>query len=508
MPSPPAPVLSIDRVRKSFPGVRALDDVSFDVAPGSFHALVGGNGCGKSTLIKTLAGVHQAGSGTITVRGTSVPADSVTPAWSHASGIRFVHQDLGLFGTMSVAENMFVGRPYPRTGGAISWTALRREAQACLDRLGIDIDVRRPLSRLRPAEHTLIAIARCLFDQADGGVALLVLDEPTARLPQAEVDELLGRLDRYVRDGQSILYVSHRLDEVLEHADTVTVLRDGRHVRTGPAAGLTRQDLTAMIVGSHRELAAERASRPIDPEVVLQVEGLTGGPLRDVSLEVHRGEIVAVAGLVGSGRTSLLETVFGVHRPLSGRVVVKGRRLKPGAMTEAIAAGVAYVPEDRAGSSAFPDLGLDMNMSAASLPLYRRGWLRRRLELKAAEEDIARFSVRTPGTRAPFAHLSGGNQQKAVVARWLRLRPALLLLDEPTQGVDVGARAEIYAQIESAVESGASVLLVTSDLDELLHLADRVVVMSNGRIVETSDHTRITRGWVTTRMFDAAQEKK
>lgn len=503
--------LSIDSVSKSFPGMRALDNVSFDVPRASFHALVGGNGSGKSTLIKVLAGVYRADPGgrlSVGAHGASIAADAVTPEWSQASGLRFVHQDLGLFGTMSVAENMFVARAYPRARGAIDWAAMYRKAQECLDRLGIGVDARRIMSQLRPAEHTLVAIARCLFDQADRAVSLLVLDEPTARLPQAEVDELLDRLDHYVTEGQSLLYVSHRLDEILGHANTVTVLRDGLHVQTRPVAGLSRQDLTAIIVGSHKELATERKSRPVEPEVVLRVEKLSGGPLRDVSLEVHRGEIVAVAGLVGSGRTSLLETIFGVRKPLTGQVQVKGNQLKSGAVEKAISAGLAYVPEDRARSSAFPGLGLDMNMSAASLPLYRRGWFRRRLELEAARSDIVRFSVRTSGPRAPFAQLSGGNQQKAVVARWLRLQPALLLLDEPTQGVDVGARSEIYAQIEGVVEAGTSVLLVTSDLDELLHLADRVVVMINGRITDTAAQSQITREWVTKRMFDASQEKR
>ncbi len=501
-------VLEVSQVSKTFPGTRALDAVSFNVAPGSFHALVGGNGSGKSTFIKVLAGVYQADAGgRLTVGDQTVDADSVTPVWSSQAGVRFVHQDLGLFGAMTVSENLFVGRAYPRRRGAVDWSAMHKRAEQHLRRFGVHVNVRHQMSDLRPAEQTLVAIARCLFDQGDDGVALLVLDEPTARLPQVEVDELLNRLDGYVRAGQSILYVSHRLDEILDHADTVTVLRDGKHIATRPVTGLDRGALTGMIVGTQRDLAMARVTRNVDDAVVLQIQGLTGGPLRNIDLDVHRGEIVAVAGLVGSGRTSLLETVFGVHRPREGHVRLLGDALRPGSVADAVSAGIAYVPEDRARDSAFRELGLEMNLSAANLHTYRRGgWFRHSAELADARTDINRFSIRTPGPRAPLAQLSGGNQQKAVVARWLRLRPRLLLLDEPTQGVDVGARADIYHQIESAVQDGTSVLLVTSDLDELLHLADRVVILAHGRITDSAAQAELTREWVATRMFDPDEE--
>jgi ribose transport system ATP-binding protein len=498
----------LEGVSKTFPGMRALDDISFKVAAGSFHALLGGNGSGKSTLIKILAGVYQGDAGgSVRAGEEEVAADAITPPWSRRAGIRFVHQDLGLFGPMTVAENLFSGRPYPRgRGGTIDWNAMHTEARAVLGRHGVAVGTRRLMSSLRPAEQTLVAIARCLVDADEGAVELLVLDEPTARLPPAEVEELLSGLDRYTAGGLSILYVSHRLHEVLEHADTVTVLRDGRHVATRPVAGLDRSALTSMIVGADRDIVLKRAAHPADPEVVLQVEALTSGPVSGVTFDLHRGEILGIAGLVGSGRTHLLETVFGVHRAASGRVLVAGRPLRPGSVPSAIATGLAYVPEDRAAHSAFRGLGLEMNLSAADLHRYRRGWLRRRPEMDDARTDISRFDIRTPGPRAPLAQLSGGNQQKAVLARWLRRSPRVLLLDEPTQGVDVGARAEIYAQIEEAVAQGSAVLLVTSDLDELLHLSDRVVVMSRGRVVDSATGDAITRDWVGSRMFEAHQE--
>jgi len=499
----------VESVSKTFPGMRALDDVSFEIGRGSFHALLGGNGSGKSTLIKILAGVYQGDAGGSIRSGKEVvAAEAITPSWASRAGIRFVHQDLGLFGPMTVAENLFAGRPYPRTrAGSIDWPAMHREARRVLDAHGVEVSSRRLMSDLRPAEQTLVAIARCLFDVGSESVELLVLDEPTSRLPPAEVDELLESLDRYVAAGQSILYVSHRLNEILEHADVVTVLRDGKHIATRGMQGLDRAALTTMIVGAERDIARKREPRPIDPTVVMTVESLSSGPVREVGFDLHRGEVVGIAGLVGSGRTHLVETIFGVHRPVEGQVVVNDRRLRPGSIEGAIAAGLAYVPEDRAAHSAFRDLGLDMNLSAADLKRYRRGWFRRGAEVADGVADIARFAIRTPGVRAPLAQLSGGNQQKAVLARWLRRRPDVLLLDEPTQGVDVGARAEIYAQIEEAGRRGSAVLLVTSDLDELLHLSDRVLVMARGRLVDSAAGDAITRDWVATRMFAANQEE-
>ncbi|MFF5113210.1 sugar ABC transporter ATP-binding protein [Streptosporangium sp. NPDC000509] len=506
----PASALALAGVTKSFPGMRALDDVTFSITPGRFHSLVGGNGSGKSTLIKILAGVYRADpGGTITVGPHSRDADGITPAWSHQAGIRFVHQDLGLFGALSVTENL-LGRDLPRMYGAIDWRRAHDEAQSVLDRLGVPVTARRSVHDLRPAEATLVAISRGLRDADTTGVNLLVLDEPTARLPHAEVDELLDRLDALVADGQTILYVSHRLDEVLDHSHSVTVLRDGVHRTTRSMEGLDRRQLTSLIVGEERGILEKRASAKADRAAapILRVEGLTGGPLRGVDLEVRPGEIVAVAGLVGSGRTSLLETIFGVHGYAAGRVVLGDRPIRRGRIGAAIRNGVAYVPEDRARHSAFRDLGLEMNLSAAGLDRYqRKGFFRRRQELRDAVSDIARFSIRTAAPDTAMVNLSGGNQQKAVLARWLRQDPKLLLLDEPTQGVDVGARAEIYDQITDVARGGAGVLLVSSDLDELLHLADRVYVLDGGTPIACATGSDITRDWVVHALFNSAEEE-
>ncbi|NJQ00187.1 sugar ABC transporter ATP-binding protein [Streptomyces zingiberis] len=495
---------------KSFPGMRALDDVTFSVTPGRFHSLVGGNGSGKSTLIKVLAGVYRADpGGTITVGPHARGADDITPAWSHQAGIRFVHQDLGLFRALSVTENL-LGPELPRAYRSIDWRAAHEQAQDVLDRLGVPVAARRSVAGLRPAEATLVAIARGLRDADTTGVGLLVLDEPTARLPHTEVDELLERLGTLVAGGQTILYVSHRLDEVLDHSHSVTVLRDGVHRTTRPVEGLDRRELTRLIVGEERGILHKRGPAQADRSAtpVLRVEGLTGGPLHGVDLDVHPGEIVAVAGLVGSGRTSLLETVFGVHGHVSGRVLLGGRPLRRGSIGAAIRGGAAYVPEDRALHSSFHGLGLEMNLSAAGLHRYmKKGFFRRRDELGDATADITRFSIRTVAPDTVMVNLSGGNQQKAVLARWLRRNPRLLLLDEPTQGVDVGSRAEIYEQITEVARGGAGVLLVSSDLDELLHLADRVHVFERGSPVACATGSAITREWVVNTLFHSTEDQ-
>ncbi|MCR1781915.1 sugar ABC transporter ATP-binding protein [Nocardioides carbamazepini] len=471
-------------------------DVSFSVEPGRFHALVGGNGSGKSTLIKILAGVYSADrGGSLVVGDHDVDVERLSPRWSRDAGIRFVHQDLGLFPELTVTENVLAGSPFPRRLGGIDWAEAHRSAQRLLDGLDVAVDARSLVRDLRPADQTLVAVARCLRDREAGQVGLLVLDEPTTRLPADEVDGLLQRLRAYSAQGQSILYVTHRLDEVLTYADTVTVLRDGRHVSTRPAAGHDRASLVAAIAG-HTPEDRQTQRRTSSGEVVLAVDGLSGGPLRDVSLEIRSGEVVALAGLVGSGRTSVMQNVIGAVRPRGGTVAVKGRRLRPGHVADAIARGLALVPEERVRDAAFLSLSLAENISATTVHRHRRGrWLRRADERRAAVADIETYGIKGVADD-PIARLSGGNQQKAVMARAMRSSPAVLLLDEPTQGVDVGARADIYAQIDAAVAGGTGVLLATSDLDELLHLADRVLVLADGRITHQASGPEISRTWI------------
>ncbi|MFF7249363.1 sugar ABC transporter ATP-binding protein [Embleya sp. NPDC008237] len=501
-----ASALGIARLSKSFPGTRALADVSLSVDPGHFHALVGGNGSGKSTLIKILAGVYSADrGGSLHLGDASFDVEQLTPRWSREAGIRFVHQDLGLFPELTVTENVLAGSPFPRRLGGIDWSEARRSVQRLLDALEIPVRARSLVRDLRPADQTLIAVARCLRDRDSGGVGLLVLDEPTTRLPADEVDGLLQRLSAYSSRGQSILYVTHRLDEVLGYADTVTVLRDGRHVDTRPAAQHDRESLVAHIAG-HAPAERQRRPRTSFGPAVLSVEGLRGGPLENVTFDIRAGEVVALAGLVGSGRTSVMQNVMGAVKPRGGSVSVRGRRLRSGHVAEAISRGLALVPEERARDGAFLSLSVTENLSASTIRRYRRGgWLRRTDERRDAERDIDTYGIK--GTAdAPIARLSGGNQQKAVMARAMRSAPVVLLLDEPTQGVDVGARADIHARIDAAVAGGAGVLLATSDLDELLHLADRVLVLADGRITSEASGPDITRTWIFDNVYQHEKE--
>jgi ribose transport system ATP-binding protein len=435
-------------------------------------------------LIQVLAGIVPGDpGGEIEAGGQTVASDGVTPRWARGAGLSFVHQDLGLFDSLSVAENLCADRSYPTSAGRIRWGALRRAAQQDLDRFGVRVRAEAPLGSLRPVERTLVAIVRALRGRADEDIGVLVLDEPTARLPDAEVERLLGSLRELVAQGQTILYVSHRLDEVLGIASSVTVLRDGQHVVTRDCDGLGEAELAALIAG--RRLAAEgvRASAAVEGPPMLEVRELAGGPLRGVSFALGQREVLGVAGLVGSGRTSLLESVFGVWPRTGGEVLVDGRPLHGGDIGAAIAAGMAYVPEDRVAEGSFLDMGIPENLSAPHTRRYRtRLGFRHGAERRDAARIVAEYGVRAPRLTAPLHALSGGNQQKVAVARWMRPEPRILILDEPTQGVDVGARADIHRHIGDAVRGGCSVLLVSSDLDELTLLADRVVVLAAGRI--------------------------
>ncbi|HMA47973.1 MAG TPA: sugar ABC transporter ATP-binding protein [Frankiaceae bacterium] len=482
----PEVALLVERVSKTFPGTRALREVSLEVRRGHVHALVGGNGSGKSTLVGVLAGVLRGDpGGTLAVGGHRVASERTSPAWARAAGLHVVHQHPAVFPDLSVAENIAIGRGFP-TGpaGAIRRGRLRRRTQTLLERFDVHARPDTPVAELRPADRTMVAIARALQDQEGLHEGVLVLDEPTAALPHTDVDLLLAALRRYADAGQAILLVSHRLDEVIRAADRATVLRDGAVAGTLEAAALSEDRLIELIVGR----ALERVFPEMPPvrgdEVALAVRGLAGGPLRDVSFALRRGEVLGVAGLLGSGRTELLKMIFGAYPVRAGEIRLDGEPVHFDGVGAAMRAGVAYVPEDRGGEAAFLPMSVRENVSAAQVGAYwRRARLRHRQEAADARRCIEDFLVRASSDRAPMSTLSGGNQQKVVLARWLRRRPRVLLLDEPTQGVDVAARAEIYALVRAAVAAGTSVLLVTDDFEELSRVSDRVVVLAWGRVV-------------------------
>jgi ribose transport system ATP-binding protein len=480
------PEIAIRGLSKRFGATLALDDVDLDIAAGEIHALCGGNGSGKSTLIKALVGVHRGEpGGEIHIRGERVAAEHMTAAAAHRAGIRVVHQDLGLFPDLTVAENLSLGSGFETGAGArIRWGQVRARAAELIERFEIDTTPTAALGSLSRATQTQVAIARALQgDESEPG-ALLILDEPTTALPAHEVDLLVAALRRYAAQGQAILYVSHRLDEILSLTDRVSILRDGRMAGTWQTADLTEEELIRLIID--RELAEvsprDRAAAASGSDL-LRVEDLWSGPLRGVDLRVREGEIVGLAGLLGSGRTELLRAVFGDAPTTRGRVVLDGRPVRFRHPRDAVRAGVAMVPEDRLTDAAFVDMPIYANMAMTRL---RRYWRRLRMGDAAMRSDAdglaRRYRVKAASTTAPLSSLSGGNQQKVVMARWLQSAPRLLLLDEPSQGVDVGARADIYTIVREACDAGAGALVAAADLEELAQVADRVVVLRDGRV--------------------------
>jgi ribose transport system ATP-binding protein len=401
---------------------------------------------------------------------------------------------------LTVADNIAIGNGYPTTLGRVNRRALRRRTVELLDRYAIAARPDDLVGDLRPSDQTMVAIARALQDEDEQEqlVNVLVLDEPTASLPAQEVDMLLAALRQCAGIGQTILYVSHRIDEIREITDAVTVLRDGELIVTRSSTGMSEADLIEHIVGRPLDRVFATPATPPASDVVLDVKGLRGGPLSDVSFEVQRGEIVGVAGLLGSGRTELLQMIFGSYPRLGGEVRLHGQPFSPRRPKDAMDRAVALVPEDREHDAAFLDLSVRENLLAASITESWRGWrLSRRSEREDARSAIATFGIRTDGETALFSSLSGGNQQKVVLARWLRRAPSLVLLDDPTQGVDVGARAELYQWISRSAESGMAAVLVSSDFEELAQVASRVLVLRDGRITASLTGDDVERQRIT-----------
>ena len=509
--------LRVLALSKTYPGTRALDSVELQVQAGTVHALVGGNGSGKSTLIKILAGVVPADpGGTIAVGADSRPAEQLTPAWAYGQRMRFVHQDLGLLGDLTVAENLFLGRRYPTTAGGISWRRVHARARRILDQQGLDLPTTARVHTLRPAEQTILAIARAIddVDAPDGSRALepslLVLDEPTARLPATEAARLIAAMRRLAGEGHGVVFVSHHLDEILDCADVLTVLRDGRHLLTRPTAGVSAAELTALVAG--RPTVTERPQpqpQPASRPPVAELRGLTALGLAPMSLDIAAGEIVGLAGLTGSGRTGLLELVCGARRRTGGSVHIDGRAVRPNRVRAAMRSGIAYLPADRASASGFLELPLIENLSAATLREHRGPFgLRLKHERAAGVALLERLDVRAPSSGAVLRQLSGGNQQKVILARWIATRPRLLLLDEPTQGVDVGARDDIHHLIATMAGEGAAVVIVSSDTDELLRLSDRILVLDRGHVTDERPRSAASRSWLDEHFYRANKPRK
>jgi ABC-type sugar transport system ATPase subunit len=473
-----APVLEVEGVSKSFPGVRALEEVGFELRPGEVHALLGENGAGKSTLIKILCGVHRPDAGTIRLGGEPVRVTS--PRHAQALAIAVVHQELALEPYLSVAENVFLGRQPVGRFGLIDRRRMREETGRLLSRLGVAIDPDTPLGELPVASRQLVAIARAVSSSA----RVLVFDEPTTSLTQHESDLLFAAIRRLRADGIGIVYVSHRMQEIFDLCDRVTVLRDGRRIATMPVAETDRAGLIGMMIG--RDIGALlRAEAGPKGRPVLEARNLgRRGVLHGISLAVHEGEIVGMAGLVGAGRTEVARALFGDLATDSGEILVEGLPVRVRSPRDAVRAGIGLVPEDRKEQGLVTALPVRQNLA---MPSWRRlakfGILRGGAERRLAEEYVRRLAIRTPSIAQAVKHLSGGNQQRVVIAKWLATRPKVLIVDEPTRGVDVGAQAETHGLLRDLARAGMAVLMISSDLREILTMSDRILVMHAGRIV-------------------------
>jgi ribose transport system ATP-binding protein len=500
------PALTVTDMSKSFGGPRVLDSVTLSVEPGEIRALVGENGSGKSTLIKILAGFHLPDEGAAEVDGQPLALGDGTV--SEALGLRFVHQDLGLVNNLDAVDNLALGAGYPSFRGGIRWRQERKRTRDALAELGYHFDVRLTVDRLAMSERTALAVARALAPRQTPP-KVLILDEPTANLPAAEAGRLFQLARRVADSGVAVMFVSHHFDEVFELAQSVTVLRDGRLVTTRPVEGLTEDGLIELVIGrplehvEHDAKAAERSA------LVLDVSGLGGDVLDDVDFAVHAGEIVGVAGITGSGRDELARALFGgVDRTgevkLNGAVVPK---LRP---DRAMAMGMGLVPAERHANAAFMTASLRENITVVRPGLhFRGGLLRKSPERSDVAKWLDRLDVRPRNSEFPMSDLSGGNQQKVVLARWLRMDPKVLVLDEPTQGVDVGAKSDIHTLVDQAAAQGAAVVVASTDHEELVRLCHRVLVLRRGRIADEiagsrMDHDLITAATIGRDQPDAA----
>ncbi len=492
------PYLRTSALCKSFGETKALASIDFEVCAGEIRALVGGNGSGKSTFVKILAGVYCPDPGSSIVVGGN-GFDEMTPELARGLGFRFVHQDAGVIDDLTVAENLVLGHPYPTSMlGLIRWRKLADKARILIERFDIGTDPLELVKNLRPATRTKVAVARALQDVDLKAPGLLVFDEPTTALPNDEASHLLAWIRGFAKQGQAVLFVSHRLDEVLALAETVTVFRDGHHVATVNRAELDADSIVGMMVGRQLTTARPAVRFSDGGNARLEVRGLKAGTLQKVDLSVAPGEILGVAGLLGSGRTSLLRAIAGDLQYENGLISVNGRPLRARSVSEAMDAGIAFVPENRLLDATLPDLTVGENLLAASSHVFTRwGLSRPRMERQEIGRLITEYGIRCSGPGQTFSTLSGGNQQKAIIARWLRREPAVLLLDEPSQGVDVVARNEIEELIRMRAAQGMSVLIVTSDFDELARIADRVIVLFKGAVHTQISQANLTEQYIT-----------
>ena len=484
-------ILEMRGICKSFPGVHALTDVHFDVRRGEVHALMGENGAGKSTLMKVLSGIYRKDAGTILFEGKEVEFHS--PREALEAGIAIVHQELNLIGHLTVAQNLFIGRE-PVRGVMIRDNDMNAEARKLFARLGMDIDPKARMSSLTVAKQQMCEIAKAVSHNAK----LIIFDEPTAALTEAEIEQLFALIRELRAGGCGLVYISHRMDEIKEITDRVTIMRDGRYIDTLITADSTKEEIISGMVGRVIYEDPKTESRcPSDAPVVLKVERLNAGKLvRDVSFELRKGEILGFAGLVGAGRTETLRALFGADPKQGGEIWIDGIKTEIRSPKDAVKAGISYLSEDRKRYGLMLQKSVAENTTMATLKQFLKGvFILKRKEKDAAEQYIGSLTIKTPGADEPVMNLSGGNQQKVVMAKWLLRDSSILIFDEPTRGIDVGAKQEIYELMNRLTEKGKSIIMISSELVEILRMSDRIIVMNEGRITGELD------------ISDATQEK-
>ncbi|WDR02325.1 sugar ABC transporter ATP-binding protein [Devosia algicola] len=478
-----APLIAARGISKQFAGVEVLSDVDLDLVAGEIHALLGENGAGKSTFAKILAGVHRPTRGTLALNGQPVEVNN--PIVAQRLGITLIHQEPISFPDMSVAENLVLGRSDNALLGRVPWAEMEQGAKDLMTQLGVRIDVTKPMRGLSIADQQMVEIARALASDS----RLIIMDEPTAPLTPKEVDTLFKIARRLRDEGRTIVFISHRLEEVQALCDRATIFRDGALVDTVEVADVTDEDIIKLMIGRPlRELIHKTGSEI--GEVALEVSGLTQpGTFKNISFSVRKGEIVGLAGLVGAGRTDVARAIFGVAPAQSGTISVNGAQVSIAEPSDAIDLGLAFVPEDRAVAGIFKTLSVEHNITA-TVPgkIAPRGFISRSIEKALTAESVKQLRIRLASVRQPIGELSGGNQQKAILARWLHTDPQILILDEPTRGIDIGVKAEFYDMIGKLAADGRAILLISSELPELLALCDRILVMAEGEL--TADLVR------------------
>jgi ABC-type sugar transport system ATPase subunit len=480
--------LSMEHINKAFPGVKALDDVTLEVRAGEVHALVGENGAGKSTLMRILDGVLPKDAGTIRLAGHEVSIQN--PGDALALGISMIHQELALIPYLDVGQNIYLGREPAHGLGRIDWKTLYARARSQLKIVGIDIDPHAVVGDLSIAQQQMVEIGKALSRQA----RLIVMDEPTSSLTEHETERLFDLIRSLKAQGVTVIYISHRLDEIFAVADRVTVLRDGKRIGTYPVKEVTHADLVQKMVG--RELGELFQKEPVPRQaVVLEVQHLfSANFLRDISFQLYRGEVLGLAGLVGSGRTTLARTLFGVEKLEQGEIRIDGQPVAIDSPQAAIRHGIGLVPEDRKAQALFLNMAVSENVVMSALPqLSYAGVIDFTRVRKVAQEYVTKLAIRTPSLFQRTRNLSGGNQQKLAISRWLTLNPQILILDEPTRGIDVGAKAEIHALMNQLARQGIGILMISSELPEILGASDRVLVMREGELVAEIAGERVTQ---------------